>query len=89
MINAMNFVKNPYAMCEKIYNLVQTLTGQLKELVAQKVYDPRGRVISFFVAIPYYASKRCRLPRRDKIRNYCNCDSSHLQDFKQKPRKYY
>lgn len=42
VINAMNFVKNPYKMCEKLYNLVHDLTGQLKDMIAQKVYDPRG-----------------------------------------------
>ena len=40
----MNFVKNPYKMCEKLYNLVHDLTGQLKDMIAQKVYDPRGTV---------------------------------------------
>lgn len=44
VINAMNFVKNPYKMCEKLYNLVHDLTGQLKDMIAQKVYDPRGTV---------------------------------------------
>ncbi|KAL9985509.1 hypothetical protein ACROYT_G007924 [Oculina patagonica] len=41
VINAMNFVKNPHTMCEKLYNLVHDLTGQLKDMIAQKVYDPR------------------------------------------------
>ena len=45
MINAMEFVKNPYKMCEKIYNLMQALTGHLKDLIAQKVYDTRGRMV--------------------------------------------
>lgn len=45
MINAMEFVKNPYKMCEKIYNLMQALTRHLKDLIAQKVYDPRGRMV--------------------------------------------
>ena len=40
----MNFVKNPYKMCEKLYNLVHDLTGQLKDMISQKVYDPRGAV---------------------------------------------
>lgn len=39
----MKFVKNPYKMCEKLYNLVANLTGQLKELMSQKTYDPRGK----------------------------------------------
>lgn len=51
MINAMKFVKNPYKMCEKIYNLMQALTGHLKELIAQKVYDPRGRMVAYFAAV--------------------------------------
>ena len=42
VINAMKFVKNPYKMCEKLHNLVANLTGQLKELISQKSYDPRG-----------------------------------------------
>ena len=29
-------------MCAKLYSLVQDLTGQLKDLIGQKVYDPRG-----------------------------------------------
>ncbi|PFX21183.1 Inositol hexakisphosphate and diphosphoinositol-pentakisphosphate kinase 2 [Stylophora pistillata] len=41
VIHAMKFVKNPYKMCEKLYNLVANLTGQLKELISQKTYDPR------------------------------------------------
>ena len=41
----MKFVKNPYKMCEKTYNLMQALTGHLKEMIAQKVYDPRGRML--------------------------------------------
>ena len=45
MINAMEFVKNPYKMCEKIYNIMQAFTGHLKDLIAQKVYDPRGRMV--------------------------------------------
>jgi len=40
----MNFVKNPYKMCEKLYNLVHNLTGQLKDMIAQKDFDPRGTV---------------------------------------------
>lgn len=43
VINAIKFVKNPYKMCEKLYTLVQNLTGQLKELISQKIYDPRGK----------------------------------------------
>lgn len=42
VINAMKSVKNPHAMCERLYDLVQNLTGQLKELIAQKIYDQRG-----------------------------------------------
>ena len=42
VINAMKLVKNSKTMCEKLYNLVQDLTGQLKDLIAQKTYDPRG-----------------------------------------------
>ena len=30
-------------MCAKLYSLVQDLTGQLKDLISQKVYDPRGK----------------------------------------------
>ncbi|XP_058944344.2 inositol hexakisphosphate and diphosphoinositol-pentakisphosphate kinase 2 isoform X5 [Pocillopora verrucosa] len=41
LINAMKAIKNPYKMCERLYKLVQSLTGQLKELINQKVYDPR------------------------------------------------
>ena len=46
----MNFVKNPYTMCEKLYNLVHDLTGQLKDMIAQKVYDPRGKSVSQYTA---------------------------------------
>ncbi|XP_022797686.1 inositol hexakisphosphate and diphosphoinositol-pentakisphosphate kinase 2-like [Stylophora pistillata] len=41
LINAMKFVENPYKMCERIHKLVQSLIGQLKELITQKIYDPR------------------------------------------------
>ena len=44
VINAMKTVKNPHAMCERLYNLVHDLTGQLKELISQKVYDQRGEL---------------------------------------------
>ena len=50
----MNFVKNPYTMCEKLYNLVHDLTGQLKDMIAQKVYDPRGRSVSQIAATSKY-----------------------------------
>ena len=42
VINAMKNVKNPHSLCAKLYSLVQDLTGQLKDLISQKVYDPRG-----------------------------------------------
>ena len=45
LINAMKAIKNPYKMCERLYKLVQSLTGQLKELINQKVYDPRGMIV--------------------------------------------
>lgn len=51
LINAMKFVKNPYKMCERLYKLVQSLTGQLKELIAQKNYDPRGMIVAFLAAL--------------------------------------
>ena len=59
LINAMKAIKNPYKMCERLYKLVQSLTGQLKELINQKVYDPRGRGLSLqfkFLGLSHHSS---------------------------------
>ena len=45
----MKNVKNPHTTCEKLYNLVHNLTGQLKDLIAQKIYDQRGGLLLCFV----------------------------------------
>jgi len=42
-------------MCAKLYSLVQDLTGQLKDLISQKVYDPRGEWV---LAVVYSYSGR-------------------------------
>ena len=50
----MKSVKNPHAMCERLYELVQNLTGQLKELIAQKIYDQRGEKSSGGISVRDY-----------------------------------
>ena len=42
LIEAMNKVKNPHQMCEKLYSLVQGLTAQLKEMINNKVTDSKS-----------------------------------------------
>lgn len=54
VINALKSVKNPHAMCERLYDLVQNLTGQLKELIAQKIYDQRGEKSSGGISVLDY-----------------------------------
>ena len=52
-------------MCAKLYSLVQDLTGQLKDLISQKVYDPRGESV---LAIVYSYSDRNSC--NDQKKNY-------------------
>ena len=42
LLNAMNKVKNPHLMCEKVYEGVKSLTSQIKELGEKAGVDPNG-----------------------------------------------
>lgn len=73
VINAMKSVKNPHAMCERLYDLVQNLTGQLKELIAQKIYDQRGEKSSGGISVLDYLHGGTSGAIRENITNLHIC----------------
>lgn len=41
-VKALKFIKNPFKMCKQLYSLVQSLTGQLREMMKDPDVDPQG-----------------------------------------------
>ncbi|XP_074614886.1 inositol hexakisphosphate and diphosphoinositol-pentakisphosphate kinase 2-like isoform X2 [Acropora palmata] len=69
VINAMKSVKNPHAMCERLYDLVQNLTGQLKELIAQKIYDQRDPFLYHDETLELMTHRWTKLQKDFKLKN--------------------
>lgn len=84
----MKTVKNPHAMCERLYNLVHNLTGQLKDLIAQKIYDPRGELLLCYVAsINTFINTYKKIPRSlsHTANNSSPGQNCHVEDIVQYP----
>ncbi|XP_068711833.1 inositol hexakisphosphate and diphosphoinositol-pentakisphosphate kinase 2-like isoform X2 [Montipora foliosa] len=69
VINAMKSVKNPHSMCERLYDLVQNLTGQLKELIAQKIYDQRDPFLYHDETLELMTHRWTKLQKDFKLKN--------------------